>query len=267
MGRDGFLASKVARVSFRLSFARWCPSRFSRKYPKRVQSCLNRATIVVSPSRYLKEQMSSFRPDIRILPNALDISGYTFRNRKLPQPHLVWVRSFHKTYNPSLAPKVGALLISDFPTLHLTMVGPDKGDGSFDHVLQVAEELGIRNKMTFPGGVPQAEVFDWMNKGDIFLNTTNVDNTPLSVIQAMACGMCVISTKVGGISYLLEHEQDALLVPPDDPVAMATAVRRILTEPGLANRISGNARKKVEQFDWAIVLPKWKALLASLAQS
>jgi len=65
----------------------------------------------------------------------------------------------------------------------------------------------------------------------------------------------------------LEHEHDALLVPPDDPEAMAAAVRRLLTEAGLADRISRNARKKVEQFDWSIILPQWETLLIGVAAS
>jgi glycosyltransferase involved in cell wall biosynthesis len=100
-----------------------------------------------------------------------------------------------------------------------------------------------------------------MSQGDIFLNTTNVDNTPVSVLEALACGLCVVSTDVGGIPYLLEHEEDALLVPPDDAEAMAAAVRRVLTEPGLAERLSRNARKKAEGFDWSVVLPQWERLL------
>jgi glycosyltransferase involved in cell wall biosynthesis len=98
------------------------------------------------------------------------------------------------------------------------------------------------------------------------LNTTNVDNTPISILEAMACGLCVVSTSVGGIPYLLEHEHDALLVPPNDPEAMAIAVRRLLTEPGLAERLSRNGRQKAEQFDWSIILPQWEALLISVAQ-
>jgi glycosyltransferase involved in cell wall biosynthesis len=103
-----------------------------------------------------------------------------------------------------------------------------------------------------------------MSRGDIFLNTTNVDNTPISVLEAMACGLCVVSTNVGGIPYLLEHEHDALLVPPDDPAAVATAVRRLLTEPDLAEQLSRNARQKAEKFDWSIILPQWEALLISV---
>ena len=77
----------------------------------------------------------------------------------------------------------------------------------------------------------------------------------------MACGLCVVSTNVGGIPYLLEHEYDSLLVPPNDPTAMADAIRRIVTEPGLASHLSQNARQKVEQFDWSKVLPQWEELL------
>jgi glycosyltransferase involved in cell wall biosynthesis len=106
-----------------------------------------------------------------------------------------------------------------------------------------------------------------MDQGDIFLNTTNVDNTPISVLEAMACGLCVVSTNAGGIPYLLEHERDALLVPPDDAQAMARAVHRILTEPGLAESLSENARRKVEQFDWCAVLPQWERLFSLVGQT
>ena len=101
---------------------------------------------------------------------------------------------------------------------------------------------------------------EWLNKADIFLNTTNVDNTPVSVIEAMACGLCIVSTNVGGIPYLLEDGVDALLVPPEDTQAMANAVKRILSDRQLAAALSANARKKAGAFSWEKVLPMWEAL-------
>lgn len=80
----------------------------------------------------------------------------------------------------------------------------------------------------------------------------------------IALWFAVVSTDVGGIPYLLEHESDALLVPPNDPAAMAAAVRRILTEPELAAQLSRNARRKAEQFDWETILPRWEELLISV---
>jgi len=65
------------------------------------------------------------------------------------------------------------------------------------------------------------------------------------------------------LRYLWEDGVDALLVPPNDPEAMAAAVSRILNEPGLAEKLSRNARKKAEQFDWSIILPKWEELIQS----
>jgi glycosyltransferase involved in cell wall biosynthesis len=225
------------------------------------------AAKVTAPSGYLREQMSDYRPDIVLLPNPLELANYLFRERAEPQPQIIWLRAFNSGYNPSLAAKVVALLRNDFPDIHLLMIGRDKGDGSFQAFQQMVESLGVGDHVDCPGGVAKSDVPSWLNKGDIFLNTTNVDNTPVSVMEAMACGLCVVSTNVGGIPYLLDHERDALLVPPNDPEAMAAAVRRILTEPDLAVRLSRNARRKAEQFDWGTILPQWEELLMTVARS
>jgi glycosyltransferase involved in cell wall biosynthesis len=122
----------------------------------------------------------------------------------------------------------------------------------------------LEDRVSLPGNVPKQRVPQALNSGDIFLNTTNVDNTPVSVIEAMACGLCVVSTNVGGLPHLLESGQDSLLVQPSQPSAMAAAVRQILSEPALAERLSRNARAKAEQFDWSNILPQWEALILKI---
>jgi glycosyltransferase involved in cell wall biosynthesis len=174
------------------------------------------------------------------------------------------LRAFHEIYNPVLAPQVLALLSSRHPGACLTMVGPDKGDGSLQRTRKLAADISVLDRIEFPGQVDKGAVPGWLDRGDIFLNTANMDNTPVSVIEAMACGMCVVSTDVGGMPYLLEDGRDGLLVPPGDAEAMAAAVNRILLEPRLAERLSANARRKVEASDWSAVLPMWDKLLTSL---
>jgi glycosyltransferase involved in cell wall biosynthesis len=240
---------------------------FARRWPGRMRGLLSRATVVTAPSGYLAEALCPYRQDIRVLPNPIEISFYQFYPRTDPSPRIVWLRAFHSIYNPELAPKVIALLAQEFPELRLRMVGPDKGDGSLQAVRQSAEELDVTEHIAFPGGVPKNQVPQVLAQADIFLNTTNIDNTPISVIEAMACGLCIVSTKVGGIPYLLEDEKDALLVPSDDAEAMAQAVRRILTESGLAERLSRNARAKAEQFDWPVILTLWEQLFSEGANA
>ena len=239
---------------------------FSRNRRWRVARLLRSAKVVTTPSRYLFEQMCPYHDAMVLLPNPLDIHACSFRLRSVAQPRLCWLRAFHSVYNPTLAVRVLHQLSQEFPDISLVMVGGDKGDGTWQEVQELAKKLGVFERLEMPGAVPKSEVPQWLQKGDIFLNTTNVDNTPVSVLEAMACGLCVVSTNVGGLPYLLTNEEDALLVPPQDVEAMVSAVRRFLTEADLAKRLSLNACKKAEQCDWNIVLPKWEKLLQEVAK-
>jgi glycosyltransferase involved in cell wall biosynthesis len=119
----------------------------------------------------------------------------------------------------------------------------------------------VLDRIKFAGPVPNESVAQVLSEHDIFLNTTNVDNTPVSVIEAMASGLPVVSTNVGGIPYLLEHGKTALLVKSGDSEGMAAAVKTVLTEPDVALRLRTNGRQLAESFDWGVVLPEWKRLL------
>jgi glycosyltransferase involved in cell wall biosynthesis len=239
---------------------------FSARRERRVRACLARAAAVAAPSTYLLEEMRPFHDALQLLPNPVDLAAYEARVRREARPRLVWLRSFHEIYNPTLAPKVLALVAKDFPDVQLTMVGRDKGDGSFQRTRETAAAHGVADRISFPGGVPKRDVPAWLSRGDIFLNTTNVDNAPVSVLEALACGMCIVSTNVGGVPRLLEHERDALLVPPDDAEAMASAVRRLLGDPALAERLSREGRRKAQQFDWSHVMPRWESLFESVSK-
>lgn len=230
----------------------------------RVPRLLQSSSIVTTPSAYLFEQMRPYRQELVLLPNPLDLSKYYFKHRMHPGPTLVWLRTFHDIYNPSLAVRVVAGLAQRYPDVRLIMMGPDKGDGSFQATKKVAVELRVAQRVTWTGSVTKEDIPRLLQEGDIFLNTPRVDNTPVSVLEAMACGLCIVSTNVGGIPYLLEHEGDALLVPDDDEGAMGKAVQRFLTENGLAERLSLNARRKVEQCDWSTILPEWEQLFLDL---
>ena len=233
---------------------------FARRWTWRVRRLLQRAPIVTAPSRYLQAEMHPYRQDITLLSNPIEVGNYPYRLRSEARPRLIWLRAFHAIYNPQMAPRVINSLCATFPEITLVMVGPDKGDGTLQDTKALIEELGLQKQIEIVPGIPKSKVPQYMKGADILINTTTIDNTPISVLEAMACGLCVVSTNVGGIPYLLEDGYDALLVSPNNFDAMANAIQRILTEPNLAPCLSQNARRKTEQFDWSVVLPQWETL-------
>lgn len=232
---------------------------FASRWPRRVARLLESAAAVTTPSRYLASDLSRYAPNLVVVPNAVDVAGYTFSHRTSPRAELVWIRAFHEVYNPVMAVDVLAQIA---PQARLTMIGVDKG--AKQAVEQRAHGLGLADRVTVIPGVPKRAIPDHLARADIFLNTTNVDNTPISVIEAMAAGLCIVSTDAGGIPYLLEHERDALLTPIGDAPAMAAAVNRILVDRDLASRLSASAHEHARRCDWAVVLPQWEALLGGI---
>ncbi len=253
---------RLARKPYVLTLHGGCLPTFAARNARRVRRLLSSARVVTAPSNYLVEQMRPYCETVRLVPNALDLRNYPYRQRRTVTPRLVWLRAFHEIYAPDLAVRTLALVRATVPGATLLMVGPDKGDGSLEKARAEARLLGLEEYVQFQGCVPKPEVGKWLQKGDIFLNTTTIDNAPISVLEAMACGLCMVSTDAGGIRYMLHDERDALLVPVGDAAAMASAVLRLIWEPGLAATISGNARHTAEASDWPVVLAQWRALLA-----
>jgi len=205
--------------------------------------------------------MADYRKDIIVIANPLYVSRYRHRTILNARPKLIWVRSLHSIYNPRLAIEVVALLRRDFPQVQLTMIGSERERGILMGLQKLVNEHGLDACVRFISGIRHEEVAHWLCDYDVFLNTSNVDNAPVSVMEAMAMGLCVVSTDAGGLGQMLKPGLDSLLIPCGDAALMAQAIKRILTDPVLAQTLSFNARCKAEEFDWSKVGPKWKAIL------
>jgi L-malate glycosyltransferase len=210
----------------------------------------------IAPSGYLLHHFKSEGFNAVFIPNMVDIKGHGFKLRDSARPRILWVRAFHLIYNPLLAIDAITLLCDEFPDIELCMVGADK-DGTLEKFRDHAEEKGVKDKIKIMGRLSQEGWSSLSDDYDIFLNTTNVDNTPLSVIEAMALGIPVVTTNAGGLPYLVEEGKDGLLVPAGDAEKMAQAIKKILNDPALCRTLSQNGRKKAEGFSWDAIKDQW----------
>ncbi len=231
---------------------------------KRVWQLLHRATRVVTPSQYLQNHFKQIRSDIIRIPNGIDLNDYEYHLRERPAPKLIWLRALHEIYAPTMAVEILHLLRDLVPEISLTMIGPDKGDGSLEKVKALAVQYDLDDQVHIIGGVSKQDVPWWLNQGDIFINTTRIESFGISVMEAAACGLPIVTTDAGELPFMWENGIDSLVVPVDNAKAMADAVERILTEPDLARQLSANARKKAKDYDWSLIMPQWEALFESL---
>ncbi len=214
----------------------------------------------ISPSLYLQDFFLKEGFDNTVyIPNSIDMLDYKFVERKSIEPNILWVRAFAKIYNPLLALTTLKSLLVTYPKATLTMVGP-KRDESYEECIAFAkaEQLPV----TFTGKLSKQEWINIAQRHDLFLNTTDFDNMPVSLIEAMALGIPIISTNVGGIPYLIEHEQEGLLVNSNASSEMLNGIKSLIENPGLVSVLSQQGRKKAETFNWEIVKSKWKKTLS-----
>lgn len=125
------------------------------------------------------------------------------------------------------------------PTLRFVVVGDGPERGRLE---RLAEELGVPT--VFLGQRPNDEVSDLVAAMDVLVLSSRFEGMPLAVLEWMAAGKAIAATRVGGIPSMLEHEQEALLVPPRDYVALAQAIGRLLDDPTERRRLGDAARRR-----------------------
>lgn len=213
----------------------------------------------VAPSKYLLEAFQKkYNSNTIYIPNTIEIEKYTFLNRNCTQPQLLWVRAFAKIYNPKMAIDVFAAIKGKYPNATLCMIGPDK-ENILDEYKEYAKNLNV--EVLFTGKLSKQEWIQISKEYNIFINTTYFDNTPVSVIEAMALGLPVVSTNVGGIPFLIENNHNGIVVPDNSINDMVEAVENLCNYKEKYSNIAQNARNYVEKFDWQNIKPLWIDLL------
>lgn len=212
-----------------------------------------------APSLYLLSVFEKrYAANLVYIPNAIALKNYPFKDRSIPFPKLFWLRSLASIYNPKMAIKVLSLLKKTYPHAELCMVGPDK-DCMLLALKDYAKQLNV--SVAFTGKLSKQDWIELSKDFNIFINTTHYDNTPVSVLEAMALGLPVVSTNVGGMPFLLQDNVDGLLVSDNDAQAMAEAIINLVTFEYFKTALINQARQKVEAFDWEIVKNKWLEIL------
>jgi len=133
-------------------------------------------------------------------------------------------------------------LLKDRHTFHALMVG---GGRRQEEMRQLAASLGLGEVVHFLGN--RRDVPDLLAAMDMFVLPSHSEGVSLAVLEAMAAGLPVIVSEVGGLPEIVQHEETGLLIPPKDPEALALSLARLLENPELAKRLGQKARERVQE--------------------
>jgi L-malate glycosyltransferase len=223
---------------------------------------LRRADILITPSTYLQRAIEPYGFQARVIPNVIDPAAYEFSQRAALSPRLLWMRSFHPIYNPLMAIRVLSLLRARVPGATLVMAGQDKGQEP--EVKALAQKLGLNGAVRFAGFLDMEKKVLEGSAADIFINTSQIDNMPVALVEACAMGLPVITTAPGGVPDLLTDGETGLLVADNDDAGMVNSICRLLNDPELAATLSERGRELACRASWEQARPLWNSVLSEV---
>jgi glycosyltransferase involved in cell wall biosynthesis len=216
---------------------------------------LRLAHAIVVPSRYLHDVFARHGYHADVIPNIVDTSAFRYRERKMTGPHLLSTRNLESHYGVDVIVRAYELVKHRYPGATLTVAGYGREEGPLQSLARTRQLRDVR----FVGRQEPEEMPGLYDRSEIFLNASVVDNQPVSVLEAFAAGLPVISTSTGDLINMIGHDC-GVVVPPADPAAMADAVAALIERPRVATRIARRARRTLDAHTWNHVRAAWHAV-------
>ena len=218
-----------------------------------VHPWLRRVDAIVVPSGYLRGVFSRHGYRARVIRNVVDVSRFRYRDRTSLQPRLLSVRSFEPHYRVENTLRAFAILKGRHPEATLVVAGYGREEA---RLRRLADRLAVGG-IQFVGRVEPPAVPSLYDRADVFVNSSVIDNQPVSILEAFASGLPVVSTGTGDIAAMVRHGETGLLVPPDAPEETARAVADLLAQPERALLMARRARQEAGEYTWPAVREAW----------
>jgi len=216
---------------------------FINKYKTKVIYFLNKADIITVPSKYLQNILNNNSIKSKYLPNIIRDDNVYFKKREKLKPILIVTRTLDEVYNIPLSIMAFKDLKKVVPDAKLKIVG----DGKLkNEILELVKKENI-DDIEFIGRVPNSKIGEILNTADIFINTSNKDNMPLSLFEALACGLPVISTNVGGIPDYIIDGINGFLIEPNNKEQLTNKILYVLNNQDEVQKIIDNGYQTFEK--------------------
>jgi glycosyltransferase involved in cell wall biosynthesis len=224
------------------------------------RAVLARTDRLIVPSGYLVDVLQEFGLQAHVVPNIVDLSQFHYRLRRPLRPHLVCTRGFHPYYGVDIVVRAFAEVQRSYPDAQLDLVGGGGLEGQIRDLVRHLKLSGV----SFLGAISHKSIPQFYDRADVFVNASNLDNMPVSVLEAFASGTPVITTAPESMRYIVDHERTGLLSEPGDAAALAMNILRLLGDSELATKLAQNAFAESNRYAWQSVRDQWLSVYRGL---
>lgn len=257
--------AKLRRIPVVVNYRGGEAETFFAKAIRQVRPTMRTADRVIVPSAFLEQVFKRFGLNAEVVPNIIDLARFAPDSAnqlaRRDSPLLIVTRNLEAIYDIATAIRAFAIVCKTWPAARLSIAGSGPELAKLQDLTQIFD---LKGKIEFTGRLDNEHMGALYRQADVFINTSVVDNMPNSILESLASGVPVVTTNVGGIPFLVEHERTALLVPPGDPDAVAAAVLALLADHDKARRLSAAGREYVQRYSWSSVRGRLFEVYASL---
>ncbi len=219
---------------------------FFRRHTRLVCHYLSRTSANIALSGFIGRVFDDYGLSFTIIPNIAEFNESYFRKRSIIRPAFISTRSLSDTYNIDCTLRAFRAVQDKYPNATLTLLG----DGPRRKALEdFASYLGLQN-VSFIGRVNNSEIYDYLDRSDIMVSSSRADNLPISILEGFSAGLLVISSRVGGIPYIINNEGNGLLFESDNSDEMAQQMIYAVEHQDHSQQMILEAHKTLEQHLW-----------------
>jgi len=258
-----FLAKKFLKKSYVVycqGFDIYLPWKFKRLISN---SILKNAKVVIALTENMRSKVQEiYNREVFIIPNGIEpkrfgnLSKEAMRNKlgtKKEEKNILFVGTLKSVKGVKYLIEAVGIVKEKVPEIKLLLVGDG---GERKNLEKLVEELNLENYVTFIGKIPNEEVPKYMMISDVFVLPSLSEGLPITILEAMASGLPIVATKVGGLPEIVRERENGFLVEPKNSKEIAEKVLYLLSNDKIRNSISLNNKEKAKNYSWDSIVDK-----------
>jgi glycosyltransferase involved in cell wall biosynthesis len=196
-----------------------------------------------------------YNTKIYIVPNGIDLEVYNSVTINLKKEtdtkNILFVGSLYPVKGVKYLITAMKKILEEMPDVRLILVGDGK---ERENLVELSKQLSIVKYVRFVGKIPHEKVKNFMQDADVFVLPSLSEGLPNVILEAMACGLPIVASRVGGISNIITNDINGYLVEVEDTDDIANKIILLLNDQALRKKISENNRQIVKKYSWENII-------------